>query len=147
MTSDDKYFFPVIPLWFLINYFYFLLQILYINLNHWINQSSCNRIFTRIRRINTLFPMINRELTLWGRKKEEKKILKNRAKENFWFFLMCFFCIFHFFFMILRFVTSHKSNHETQIFVSLQMNNLDASYTILRSWINEVKQNAVKLIP
>lgn len=147
MTSDDKYFFPVIPLWFLINYFYFLLQILYFNLNHWINQSSCNRIFTRIRRINTLFPMINQELALWGRKKEEKKILKNRAKENFWFFLMCFFCIFHFFFMILRFVDHTNRIMRHKFLYLVQMNNLDVSHTILRSWINEVKQNAVKLIP
>lgn len=77
MTGDDKYFFPVIPLWFLINYFYFLLQILYINLNHWINYAT-----EFLQEFVGLIRYFRWSIENWrfeDERKKKKKIFKNRA--------------------------------------------------------------------
>lgn len=81
MTGDDKYFFPVIPLWFLINYFYFLLQILYINLNHWINHAT-----EFLQEFVGLIRYFRWSIENWGfedERKKKKKFLKIGLKKIF----------------------------------------------------------------
>lgn len=90
MTGDDKYFFPVIPLWFLINYFYFLLQILYIKEILWIIELTSRHATEFLQEFVGLIRYFRWSIENWrfeDERKKKKKIFKNRAilKKIFYF--------------------------------------------------------------